>query len=105
MPRGPLALACLLAVAALVLAACGEKEEDGEATGLPEGCTAAEEPLPRTEKLDKPPRELVRDEQITAVVETNCGPFSIELDTEKFAKTATSFVHLVDEVSDLVERL
>jgi cyclophilin family peptidyl-prolyl cis-trans isomerase len=97
MLRGPLALACLLAAAALALAACGEKEEDEAAAGLPEGCTAVEEPLPRTEKLDKPPRELVRGQQITAVVETNCGPFSIELDTEKFAKTATSFVHLVDE--------
>jgi cyclophilin family peptidyl-prolyl cis-trans isomerase len=97
MLRAPLALACLLAVAALALAACGEKEEDEAAAGLPEGCTAVEEPLPRTEKLDKPPRELVRGQQITAVVETNCGPFSIELDTEQFAKTATSFVHLVDE--------
>ena len=94
------ALPCLLLVAALALAACGEKDEDESAAGYPDGCTAVEAPLPRTEKLDKPgPDELaeVRDRSITAVVETNCGPFSIELDTEGFAKTATSFVNLVDE--------
>lgn len=91
-----LAVACLILPAAIALAACGEKDEE-TAGGLPDGCTAVEEPLPRTEKLDKPPSELVRDERITAVVETSCGPFSIELDTEHFAKTATSFVHLVEE--------
>jgi peptidyl-prolyl cis-trans isomerase B (cyclophilin B) len=93
MIRRSLALVVLLA--ALTLAACGEKDED-TAADLPEGCTAVEAPLPRTEKLEKPGRELLQGE-VTAVVETSCGPFSIALDTEKFPKTASSFAHLVDE--------
>jgi peptidyl-prolyl cis-trans isomerase B (cyclophilin B) len=93
MNRRSLALVVLLA--ALTLAACGEKDED-TAGDLPEGCTAVEAPLPRTEKLEKPGRELLQGE-VTAVVETSCGPFSIALDTEKFPRTASSFAHLVDE--------
>jgi peptidyl-prolyl cis-trans isomerase B (cyclophilin B) len=93
MIRRSLALVVLLA--ALALAACGEKDED-TAGDLPEGCTAVEAPLPRTEKLEKPGRQLLQGE-VTAVVETSCGPFSIALDTEKFPKTASSFAHLVDE--------
>jgi peptidyl-prolyl cis-trans isomerase B (cyclophilin B) len=96
MPASRLALACLALAAALVLAACGEKDEEAT-SGVPEGCTAVEEPLPRTETIEKPGPELLRDKPVTAVVETNCGPFSIRLDTDRFAKTASSFVHLVEE--------
>ena len=38
-----------------------------------------------------------RGEKITATVETNCGDFEFELDTKESPKTASSFVHLVDE--------
>ena len=57
MIRRSLALVVLLA--ALALAACGEKDED-TAGDLPEGCTAVEAPLPRTEKLDKPGASFCR---------------------------------------------
>ena len=89
-------LACLL-LAALAIAACGEKDED-TSSALPDGCTAVEQPLPRTEKLDKPTRDdSVAGQSLTAVVETNCGPFSIELDTDKFPRTASSFAYLAGE--------
>ena len=88
-------LALLVLLAALGLAACGEKDED-VAGDLPDGCTAVEAPLPRTEKLDEPGRKPPQGE-VTAVVETNCGPFSIALDTENFPRTTASFAHLVEE--------
>jgi peptidyl-prolyl cis-trans isomerase B (cyclophilin B) len=91
-----LAPACLLLAGVLALAACGEKDEES-AAGLPEGCTEVEAPLPRTETIEKPGPEPLRDDRLTAVVETNCGPYSIKLDTAKFAKTTSSFAHLVDE--------
>ena len=90
-------LACLLTGGALALAACGGDDDDS-AGGLPEGCNEVEAPLPRTEKIDRPaPEDSVAGQKLTAVVETSCGPFSIELDTDKFPKTTSSFAHLVDE--------
>ena len=93
-----LALACLLLAATLVLGACGGDDEESASSGLPEGCTEVDAPLPRTEKIDKPaPEDSVAGQKLTAVVETSCGPFSIALDTKLFPKTTSSFAHLADE--------
>jgi peptidyl-prolyl cis-trans isomerase B (cyclophilin B) len=89
----PLALLC----GTLFLAACGEKDEDTTAADLPEGCEAVEGPSPKTEQLKKPGPELLHSDRVSAVVETSCGTFEIELDTVDFPKTASSFAYLVEE--------
>lgn len=91
-------VAILLALgAALVLAACGEKDETTASTELPEGCEEVDAPEPKTEQVKKPGPELLHDDSITAVVETSCGTFEIALDSVKFAKTASSFAYLVEQ--------
>jgi peptidyl-prolyl cis-trans isomerase B (cyclophilin B) len=89
----PLALLC----GALFLAACGEKDEDTASADLPEGCEAVEAPSPKTEQLKKPGPERLHSDRVSAVVETNCGMFEIDLDTVDFPRTASSFAYLVEE--------
>ena len=48
-------------------------------------------------KLKAPKQKVQAGEKITATVETNCGSFEIALDTQGSPKTASSFVHLVEE--------
>src|SRR5919106_1757567 len=94
--RRPLAIAVLALLAGFVLAACGEKDEDTSA-GLPVGCQPVEAPPPKTEQLRRPSlRPELRGKELTALVQTTCGPFEIALATDQFAKTTSSFIHLVE---------
>jgi peptidyl-prolyl cis-trans isomerase B (cyclophilin B) len=93
--------AALLAVSiALVPAACGDEEEpattDPTATAT-EDCEQVPPAEPSEVKLKPPSRKVEPGERIGATVETNCGSFEIALDTKGSPKTASSFVHLVDE--------
>jgi len=112
---GPLALrsqllglvaATLLAAAALALTACGgdDEESGGEergqgATGAvqpAEGeCRDARKPRPRRVREQPAPRfRLDREKTYVAKVETSCGDFEIELDSEHAPRTGGSFVTL-----------
>lgn len=81
----------------LALAGCGGDDDGGEepASVLPPGCEEVEEPAPREIKA-KPPGRPLRG-PATATVETSCGSFTIELDTERAPKTATSFASLAEQ--------
>lgn len=91
------ATALLALAAAIALAACGEKEEGPSAGDLPEGCKEVNAPEPKEVQVERPGPQLLRDKAITAVVETSCGTIEIALDTDKFAKTASSFAYLVEK--------
>lgn len=95
MARVPLIL--LAALAAMLLVACGEKDEEVASSDLPEGCEEVDAPEPSDEQVKKPGPELLHSDQVNAVVETSCGSFEIALDTVKFAKTSSSFAYLVEE--------
>jgi cyclophilin family peptidyl-prolyl cis-trans isomerase len=98
--RGIRSIAVLsAAVAALLPAACGGDDESGTTTtaaGSAE-CEAAEKPPAKQVDLARPERVLERGEKATATVETTCGRFVIELDTEVAPKTANSFAYLAEQ--------
>ena len=61
------------------------------------GCTEVEQPEPREESLPKPKMTTKKGEKVTAVVETNCGTFDIELATSEAPTIANSFAYLAEE--------
>ena len=87
-------LAAALAAAMLVSLLAGEDEE---ATVAAESCESVEEPEPKDVRFEKPEQVLDRGERASAVVETSCGTFTIELDTEGSPRTANSFAFLAEE--------
>jgi peptidyl-prolyl cis-trans isomerase B (cyclophilin B) len=81
-------------VAAILIARGGG---DSEAKAGAGGCKEVEEPEPKTVSFKAPKQVLKRGEAATAVVETSCGTFEIELATKEAPKTANSFAFLADE--------
>jgi peptidyl-prolyl cis-trans isomerase B (cyclophilin B) len=61
------------------------------------GCTTVEQPEVREESLPKPKQTVQKGEEVTAVVETNCGTFEIELATTEAPTIANSFAYLAEE--------
>jgi peptidyl-prolyl cis-trans isomerase B (cyclophilin B) len=109
-------LLVLLALAFLVLAACGDDEEsprDGagaetapaettpgetQQDGQAEGCRSVPQPDPREQGDRAAPRFRVdRSKAYTAVVETNCGTLEIQLAASRAPRTVSSFVALARE--------
>jgi peptidyl-prolyl cis-trans isomerase B (cyclophilin B) len=70
-------------------------EKGGEKSAS--GCTKVEQPEPREESLPKPKMTTKKGEKVTAVVETNCGTFDIELATSEAPTIANSFAYLAEE--------
>jgi len=79
----------------------GDDESPEPATQTAEnGCETAEKPEPKTGlSLEAPAEdsELSPGDAATAVVETSCGSFSIELDTDRAPITANSFAYLANQ--------
>ncbi len=102
MPRRPSPrLGALLACAtlALILAPCGEDEDEAASTTeqvASNECGQADVELPEAKQVEPPKRSLERGADVTAAVETNLGAFEIELDTNRWPKTSSSFVHLAE---------
>jgi cyclophilin family peptidyl-prolyl cis-trans isomerase len=61
------------------------------------GCKTVAQPKPREESLPKPKQTVKKGEKLTAVVETNCGTFDIELATTEAPTIANSFAYLAEE--------
>ena len=82
-----------LAGATLALAACGG---GGGTTptgaSLPSGCEQVSKPPPKPRALKKPKQTLTAGEKLTAMVDTSCGRFDIQLDTSTQPKTVNSFI-------------
>lgn len=91
------AAALAVVVAVVLISAAGEQPaEDSVAV---EGCRSVEAPRPKSVDLPAPaPGEVLgRGEPASAVIETNCGNFTIALDTERAPKTANSFAYLAEQ--------
>lgn len=69
-----------------------DKSKEGKAS-----CEEVEQPEPRQESLPKPKLTTKKGEKVTAVVETNCGTFDIELATKEALQIANSFAYLAEE--------
>jgi cyclophilin family peptidyl-prolyl cis-trans isomerase len=100
----PIALFLSLAgaVPALVLGATGGtaptlSEPQGstlKAQVKPSGCRVVPQPKARSEHLRPPPQTVDRSNQLLAVLETNCGRFTIKLDARRSPVIVNSFVYL-----------
>jgi peptidyl-prolyl cis-trans isomerase B (cyclophilin B) len=95
-------LACVLGT--LALAGCGGDEDDSPSEQVAEEppaaestCAPAEAPEPKQVSFDRPERVLRHGERASALVETTCGSFRIELDMRGSPKTANSFAFLARE--------
>jgi peptidyl-prolyl cis-trans isomerase B (cyclophilin B) len=60
-------------------------------------CAPAERPEPKDISYDRPEQVLERGEPAIASVDTSCGGFHIELDTQGSPKTSNSFAFLAEE--------
>jgi peptidyl-prolyl cis-trans isomerase B (cyclophilin B) len=99
-------LLLLLAVCALLVAACGG-DDKSDATATPDsaqsvqdetGCQAVSDPGAKdVGKLAKPKEKLSASKTYVAMVSTNCGDFEITLDSKRAPKTGGSFKYLADK--------
>jgi peptidyl-prolyl cis-trans isomerase B (cyclophilin B) len=97
MTRRPLILLVLALV--LALAACGGSDDEGSsaetATGATEGCDAVDPAEPKDDGGRTVPTEQLEEGTTYRLqVVTNCGPFTITLDSASAPKTAASLVAL-----------
>lgn len=101
---GSLLMVLVALALTFVVVGCGDDKPAGDESaevnseGLDaSGCEPAEQPEPKEVDIEKPTKKLDPDKTYTAVFETNCGNFSVELDVENNPITAGSFAHLVEE--------
>ncbi|HVS99336.1 MAG TPA: peptidylprolyl isomerase [Solirubrobacterales bacterium] len=88
-------------IVAIILISRGGGDSGSSTTASKEkgahGCTKVAQPKPREESLPKPKMTTKKGEKVTAVVETNCGTFEIELATGEAPTIANSFAYLAEE--------
>ena len=92
----------LFVVALLVVAGIGvfvaTRGDDGGSSGGSAGdCRQVSQPPPKKEQFKKPEPVLARGQDALATVETSCGAFTIDLNTEQSPKTANSFSFLAQK--------
>lgn len=99
--RSPLALLALLGALALaLLTGCGSSDGDDEGTQAATTsantgpCQAVEAPAPKGEQRLKKPTGTLAPGTWNVTFTTNCGSFTIRLDTARAPKTAASFASL-----------
>jgi peptidyl-prolyl cis-trans isomerase B (cyclophilin B) len=91
-----LATALALALAAgLLLAACGDDDDGDDGADTGSACAEVDAPGPKQDTYQRPGKKL--SGPTSAVVKTNCGSFTIELDVERAPKTTSSFAGLVEQ--------
>jgi len=92
-------LAALVAAVVIVVISGGDDEDSSSTTATTADgeCAEVEPPEPKDVSFDQPEEVLEPGQPATATVETSCGSFVIELDTENSPKTANSFAFLAQE--------
>jgi peptidyl-prolyl cis-trans isomerase B (cyclophilin B) len=88
------AVIAVAVVAAVLIGRSGDDDDDPAAQAGASGCRQVEAPDSKQVALEPPEQAVKRGQQLTAVVETSCGNFEIDLDTERAPKTVNSFVYL-----------
>jgi cyclophilin family peptidyl-prolyl cis-trans isomerase len=69
----------------------------GSSTASAAGCTLVEKPKPKHVSYSAPRQTVKRGEPLSARIKTNCGDFTIALDTKRAPKTVNSFVFLSEK--------
>ncbi len=91
------ALVAVGVVAAILISRGGGESDSTTAAAGSGGCKQVEAPQPKSTSFKAPKQVLKPGEEATAVVQTSCGTFEIDLDTERAPKTANSFAFLAEE--------
>jgi cyclophilin family peptidyl-prolyl cis-trans isomerase len=87
-------------VAAVLISRSGGDDNSDATTSAKsgaDGCKQVEAPEPKQVELPKPKQTVQPGEELTAVVQTSCGSFEIELDTKQAPITTNSFAYLAEE--------
>lgn len=86
----------LMALPVLLVSAsgCGSSADSSDAAGAASACRDAQPAKRRTFAYRAPGRAVSRGEELTAVVHTSCGGFSVTLDAKRFPTAVNSFVFL-----------
>ncbi len=95
-------LAGFAVVAAVVVGAILIGQNSGDDGGGSDqasagGCKLVEKPKPKHVSLKAPKQTVKAGEVLFAKMETNCGDFTIALDTKRAPKTVNSFAYLIEE--------
>ncbi len=91
------ALGAAAVVVGILLGRGGDEEESSAGQPSANGCERVEAPKPKNVSFGAPEQTVARGDRLTAVVETSCGSFEIELDARRAPKTVNSFVFLSEE--------
>jgi peptidyl-prolyl cis-trans isomerase B (cyclophilin B) len=93
------ALVAVGVVAAILISRGGGDRDDSStnAATAKNGCKQVKAPEPKSVSLKAPKQTIKAGEEQTAVVETSCGTFKIELDTKQAPITTNSFAYLAEE--------
>lgn len=90
-PAAILGVAAIVGIVVLIASSGGGDGGSDKASS----CEEVAAPQPRNvEDREKPKVDLDRNKTYTATVDTNCGPFVIELDVKRAPKTSASFAAL-----------
>ena len=90
-PAAILGVAAIVGIVVLIASSGGDDGGSDQASS----CEEVAAPQPKNvEDKERPKVELDADKTYTAIVETNCGPFEIELDVARSPKTSSSFAAL-----------
>jgi peptidyl-prolyl cis-trans isomerase B (cyclophilin B) len=98
---GVFAVIAIAIVAGILISRGGSGDDSSTASTAAAGgkptCRKVEEPPVKTVSFKAPKEVVKKGEKATAVVETSCGTFKIDLATDQAAKTANSFAFLSEE--------
>jgi cyclophilin family peptidyl-prolyl cis-trans isomerase len=86
-----------LAVAAFATIAAGCGGGGDSTTVSASGCKEVDAPEPKEVHLSAPEQTVQAGEELTAVVQTSCGRFTIALDSRRAPKIVNSFVYLAEQ--------
>jgi len=84
-----------IVVGAILIGRSGGDDEESKSAGA-EGCEQVPKPKPKDVSFAKPKQTVEEGEEVSALIETSCGDFTIALDAKRAPKTVNSFAFLVE---------
>jgi cyclophilin family peptidyl-prolyl cis-trans isomerase len=91
------AVVAAVVVGAILIGRSGGGDNGSGANSSASGCTLVEKPKPKHVSYKAPKQTVKRGEPLSAKIETNCGDFTIALDSQRAPKTVNSFVFLSEK--------
>ena len=91
------ALVAIAVVAAILIGQNSGGSDEGSKQASASGCRQVEAPKPKHVSFKAPKQTVKKGEKVSAKIETNCGDFTIALDSKRAPKTVNSFVFLSEE--------